>query len=166
MGGLRARRDTNATKQLDLLCQEEPPTPSEIFEEPHEEEEEGQTTSQAWRHLFCIPHDDASDALGDGGRSDVKMTPDMCGKRCCGAVYFALRGGTECICIGRPGHLVPAATSEDCKLPCGGRCGQDVGQRAERGRLRGGSDCGQGVLQGTEEQHGGLIGFLISSPRS
>lgn len=110
--------DEDSDDEMDLSCQDELPAPTDKYEEP-EVKPEDETTGQSWEHLFCIPLP-ASEDLGGGVRTDDKMTPDLCGEKCCGAMYFALRAGKECMCVGGPAHLAPAKTSEECDAPCAG----------------------------------------------
>lgn len=88
---------------------------------PHEQE----VTGQSWEHLFCIYFDDL-DWTGKSTEAG-NMTPEKCGRECCGAMYFGLVGGTECFCLDGPGHIVPEELSEECDVPCGGDEGEMCG---------------------------------------
>lgn len=110
--------EDSSDDEMDLSCQDKLTTPTDKYEELDVKPED-ETTGQSWEHLFCIPLP-ASEDLGGGVRTDDKMTPDLCGEKCCGAMYFALRAGKECMCVGGPAHLAPAKTSEECNSPCAG----------------------------------------------
>ena len=129
-GRLRPRQDTNLT-DIDLSCQAEPPSPTGTFapSESAPEEAEKQTTAPSWTHLFCMALD-TSEPFGDaGGSSGADMTPERCGRACCGAMYFGVYAGTECGCVAGPGHLIPSADGADgrCDAACAGDEGETCG---------------------------------------
>ena len=83
-------------------------------------------TAQNWDHLLCMPFDERT-IVADKSVDADDMTPDKCGKECCGAMYFGLVAGRECHCWKGPGHFGSSRASEGCNVTCAGdgdsKCG-------------------------------------------
>lgn len=112
--------------EMDMSCQDMPAITG-TYEEPPEENPEDETTGQSWLHQFCIPLPADEDELGGVGFFDDEMTPDVCSGYCCGAMYMALRGGNECICIAGPTHIAALVLSNECNVSCPGSGGSGCG---------------------------------------